>query len=222
VIEARALTRRFGGREVVRDVSFRVEPGEVVGFLGPNGAGKTTTMRMLLGLLRPDGGDAAVDGPVGFLPETFVGYDALSVRGYLAFIGGMKRAPVDDVDRVAAAAGVADLLRRPVGRLSKGQRQRVGLAQALLGRPPSYVLDEPTQGLDPKQVVEMREVMKRLAKTDGAAVLLSTHLLAEASTVCDRVVVIAKGRVRAEERPGAAVDLEERFLRLVGEAELDD
>lgn len=222
MIEARALTRRFGGREVVRDVSFRVEPGEVVGFLGPNGAGKTTTMRMLLGLLRPDGGEAAVDGPVGFLPETFVGYDALSVRSYLAFIGAMKRATTDDVDRVAAAAGVSDLLQRPVGRLSKGQRQRVGLAQALLGRPLSYVLDEPTQGLDPKQVVEMREVIKTLAKTDGAAVLLSTHLLAEASTVCDRVVVIAKGRVRAEERPGAAPDLEERFLRLVGEAELDD
>jgi ABC-2 type transport system ATP-binding protein len=221
VIEARALTRRFGGREVVHGVSFRVEPGEVVGFLGPNGAGKTTTMRMLLGLLRPDGGDAGVDGPVGFLPETFVGYDALSVRGYLAFIGGMKRASADEVDRVAAAAGVADLLRRPIVRLSKGQRQRVGLAQALLGRPPSYVLDEPTQGLDPKQVVDMRAVIKALAKSDGA-VLLSTHLLAEASAVCDRVVVIAKGRVRAEERPGAAPDLEERFLRLVGEAELDD
>ncbi|HZQ87513.1 MAG TPA: ABC transporter ATP-binding protein [Acidimicrobiales bacterium] len=221
MIEARALTRRFGGRAVVRDVSFRVEPGEVVGFLGPNGAGKTTTMRMLLGLLRPDGGDAAVDGPVGFLPEVFAGYDALSVRGYLAFMAGMKRAAADDVDRVATAAGVDDLLRRPVGRLSKGQRQRVGLAQALLGRPPSYVLDEPTQGLDPKQVVEMREVVRSLAKADGAAVLLSTHLLAEASTVCDRVVVIAKGRVRAEERPGAAPDLEARFLRIVGEAELE-
>jgi ABC-2 type transport system ATP-binding protein len=106
--------------------------------------------------------------------------------------------------------------------LSKGQRQRVGLAQALLGHPPSYVLDEPTQGLDPKQVVDMRAVIKALAKAEGAAVLLSTHLLAEASAVCDRVVVIAKGRVRAEERPGAAPDLEERFLRLVGEAELDD
>ncbi|MBV8690995.1 MAG: ABC transporter ATP-binding protein [Actinobacteria bacterium] len=222
MIEARALTRRFGGREVVRDVSFRVEPGEVVGFLGPNGAGKTTTMRMLLGLLRPDGGDAAVDGPVGFLPEVFAGYEALSVRGYLAFMAGMKRATSDDVARVATAAGVADLLRRPLGRLSKGQRQRVGLAQALLGKPPSYVLDEPTQGLDPKQVVEMRDVIRSLAKTDGAAVLLSTHLLAEASSVCDRVVVIAKGRVRAEERPGATPDLEARFLRLVGEAELDD
>ena len=217
------LVKKYGPVLAVDRIHFEVGTGELVGFLGPNGAGKTTTMRMLLGLLRPDGGEAAIDGPTGFLPETFVGYDALSVRGYLAFMTHMKRATADDeVDRVATAAGVDDLLRRPIGRLSKGQRQRVGLAQALLGRPPSYVLDEPTQGLDPKQVVEMRDVIRSLAKDDGAAVLLSTHLLAEASTVCDRVVVIAKGRVRAEERPGAAPDLESRFLRLVGEAELDD
>jgi ABC-2 type transport system ATP-binding protein len=222
MIEARALTRRFGGREVVRQVSFTVGPGEVVGFLGPNGAGKTTTMRLLLGLLRPDGGAAAVNGPVGFLPEVFAGYDALSVGGYLTFMAAMKRVDGSEVERVAGAAGVGDLTRRPIGRLSKGQRQRVGLAQALLGRPPAYVLDEPTQGLDPKQVVEMREVIRSLAKVDGAAVLLSTHLLAEAAAVCDRVVVIAKGKVMAEERPGAAPDLEARFLRLVGEAELND
>ena len=222
MIEARALTRRFGGREVVRQVSFRVEPGEVVGFLGPNGAGKTTTMRRLLGLLRPDDGEAEVHGPVGFLPEVFAGYDALSVGGYLAFMAGMKQVDGHEVERVAGAAGVADLVRRPIGRLSKGQRQRVGLAQALLGQPPSYVLDEPTQGLDPKQVVDVRNVIRGLAKTDGAAVLLSTHLLAEAAAVCDRVVVIAKGKVMAEERPGAAPDLEARFLRLVGEAELND
>jgi ABC-2 type transport system ATP-binding protein len=219
VIEARGLTRRFGGREVVREVSFRVEPGEVVGFLGPNGAGKTTTMRMLLGLLRPDGGDAVVDGPVGFLPEVFAGYDALSVRGYLAFMAEMKGVDGADVVRVMEATRVGDLARRPVGRLSKGQRQRVGLGQALLGPPAAYVLDEPTQGLDPKQVVEARALVRSMADA-GAAVLLSTHLLAEAAAVCDRVIVIAKGRVLAEERPGAAPDLEERFLRLVAEAEL--
>jgi ABC-2 type transport system ATP-binding protein len=222
MIEARALTRRFGGREVVRQVSFTVRPGEVVGFLGPNGAGKTTTMRLLLGLLRPDEGEGVVDGPVGFLPEVFAGYDALSVAGYLMFMAAMKRVDGSEVERVAGAAGVGDLARRPIGRLSKGQRQRVGLAQCLLGRPPAYVLDEPTQGLDPKQVVEMRDVIRALAKADGAAVLLSTHLLAEAAAVCDRVVVIAKGKVMAEERPGAGPDLEARFLRLVGEAELDD
>ena len=220
MIEARGLTRRFGGREVVRGVSFTVAAGEVVGFLGPNGAGKTTTMRMLLGLLRPDAGEAKVNGPIGFLPESFVAYDALSVRSYLEFMAGVKRVDRRDVVRVLDRAGVTDLERRPLGRLSKGQRQRVGLAQALLGKPPAYILDEPTQGLDPRQVTEARSVVRRLAENENAAVLFSTHVLAEAASVCDRVVVIARGEVVAEERPGAAPDLEERFLRLVGEAEL--
>jgi ABC-2 type transport system ATP-binding protein len=125
-----------------------------------------------------------------------------------------------ELERVMEAAGVSDLARRPVERLSKGQRQRVGLAQALLGSPPAYVLDEPTIGLDPKQIVETREVISSLR--DDAAVLLSTHLLAEASGLCDRVVVIVRGRVVAEERPEQAPDLEERFLRLVAEAELSE
>ena len=220
MIEARGLSKSFGGRDAVTDVSFEVEPGEVVGFLGPNGAGKTTTMRMLLGLLRPSAGTATLGGRCGYLPEVFNAYDALSVRSYLTFMARMKRVDGSEVERVATAAGVDPLLDRPVVRLSKGQRQRVGLAQALLGRPPAYVLDEPTQGLDPKQVVEARQVMRGLADEQGAAVLLSTHLLAEAAAVCDRVVVVVNGRIVAEERPGSAGDLEARFLRLVGEHEL--
>ena len=219
MIEAKGLSRQFGGRRAVQDVSFTVEPGEIVGFLGPNGAGKTTTMRMLLGLLRPSTGSADVTGRVGYLPEVFTAYDALSVRAYLHFVARMKRAPVDDVETAMERTAVSDLAQRPVGRLSKGQRQRVGLAQALVGGPPNYVLDEPTQGLDPRQVVEARTLVRSLA-ADGAAVLLSTHLLAEAAATCDRVVVIASGKVVAEERPGEAGDLEARFLRLVGEAEL--
>jgi ABC-2 type transport system ATP-binding protein len=219
MIEARGLTRRFGGRVVVDNISFSVGAGEVVGFLGPNGAGKTTTMRMLLGLLRPDDGEARIEGTTGFLPEVFAGYDQLSVRRYLRFMAAMKRVDRAEVDRAALAVGVDDLLRRPVGRLSKGQRQRVGMAQALLGAPANFVFDEPTQGLDPKQVVSARALLRDLA-SGGAAVLLSTHLLAEASAVCDRVVVIVAGRVVAEERPGETTDLEQRFLRLVGEAEL--
>jgi len=121
---------------------------------------------------------------------------------------------------VLDAAGVADLGDRPVARLSKGQRQRVGMAQALLGRPGAYVLDEPTQGLDPKQVVETRGLIRSLATADGAAVLLSTHLLAEVAAMCDRVVVIVRGRVVADEPTGDRDDLEARFLRLVGESEL--
>jgi len=205
---------------VVSKVNFAVAPGEVVGFLGPNGAGKTTVMRLLLGLLRPHGGSVSLDGPAGYLPEVFAAYDALTVRSYLEFMARMKRVPVDDAGRAMEQARCAPLATRPVGRLSKGQRQRVGLAQALLGSPPSYVLDEPTQGMDPGQVVQTRELIRSLAGQHGAAVLLSTHLLAEASAVCDRVVVIVRGRVVAEERPGAATDLEARFLRLVGEGEL--
>jgi len=220
VIRAHGLTRRFGGREVVRDVSLRVAPGEVVGFLGPNGAGKTTTMRMLLGLLRPHAGTVEVDGPVGYLPEQFAAYEAMSVRSYLRFMATAKKVDHDDVEESMTSTGVADLARRPFGRLSKGQRQRVGLAQAILGRPPAYVLDEPTQGLDPRQVVDTRALIRSLAVEQNAAVLLSTHLLSEAAATCDRVVVLVRGRVMAEERPGAAVDLEARFLRLVGEAEL--
>jgi ABC-2 type transport system ATP-binding protein len=219
MIEATGLVRHFGGRAAVDDVSFAVAPGEVVGFLGPNGAGKTTTMRLLLGLLRPHGGSAAVNGPVGYLPELFAGYDGLSVRGYLRYMATMKRSGTDEPSRVSEALDLTSLARRPLGRLSKGQRQRVGIAQALLGRPPAYIFDEPTQGLDPAQVVDARRLIKELA-AGGAAVLLSTHLLAEAAAVCDRVVVITRGRIVAEERPGTAGDLEARFLRLIAEAEL--
>jgi len=220
VIEAVGLCRHFGGRQVVSDVSLTVVPGEVVGFLGPNGAGKTTVIRMLLGLLRPSEGRAAIERPVGYLPEVFAAYDALSVESYLRFMARMKAVPPADVPRVIGEAGLDGLARRPVGRLSKGQRQRLGIAQALLGSPPTYLLDEPTLGLDPAQVVDTRTLVKSLAHERGAAVLLSTHLLAEAAAVCDRVVVIARGRIVGEERPRDAADLEARFLRLVGESEL--
>lgn len=216
MIAAQGLTKGFGGRPAIIDVSLRVEPGEIVGFLGPNGAGKTTTMRCLLSTLRPDAGTVSMSRPVGYLPETFAAYDALSVRSYLSFIARLKR--TDDVDNAMERAGVADLADRPIGRLSKGQRQRVGLAQALLGSPRAYVLDEPTIGLDPAQIVDTRRVIRSLR--NDAAVLLSTHLLAEAAEICDRVVVIVKGRVVAEERPSEVPDLEERFLRLVGGSEL--
>ena len=220
MIRADGLARSFGGNPAVRDVSFEVAPGEVVGFLGPNGAGKTTTLRMLLGLLRPSAGTAETTRPVGYLPETFEGYGGLSVASYLAFWCRIK-----DLDRGAAippavdATDLGELLGRPLRRLSKGQRQRVGLAQAVLGDPVSLVLDEPTIGLDPSQLVDARRLMRRAADR-GAAVLFSTHLLAEAAAVCDRIVVVVGGRVVAEEVPGPTAELEERFLRLVGAAQL--
>jgi ABC-2 type transport system ATP-binding protein len=220
MIRAEGLTRSFGGSAVVRDVSFEVRAGEVVGFLGPNGAGKTTTIRMLLGLLRPSSGTALLDRPVGYLPETFSGYESLSVAAYLRFWCRVRRLDATtEIPEALAATDLSALARRPIRRLSKGQRQRVGLAQAVLGSPRSLVLDEPTIGLDPSQLVDARRLM-RAAADDGAAVLFSTHLLAEASAVCDRIVVVVGGRVVAEERPGSATDLEERFLRLVGAAEL--
>ena len=219
MLRADKLTRSFGGRAAVSNVSFEVAPGEVVGFLGPNGAGKTTTIRMLVGLLSPDSGVAHAPAQLGFLPEVFAPYDALSARRYLRFICAVKGASPAEADRCLAAAGAADLAGRPIGRLSKGQKQRVGLAQALVGGPSAYVLDEPMQGFDPAQAVEARATVRRLA-SEGAAVLVSTHLLAEAAAMCDRVVVIVRGRVVAEERPGEVADLEARFLRLVGEGEL--
>ncbi|HUR77645.1 MAG TPA: ABC transporter ATP-binding protein [Acidimicrobiales bacterium] len=214
MIAAQGLTRSFGGRTVVRDVSFCVEPGEVVGFLGPNGAGKTTTMRMLLGVLQPTGGVGRVDAAAGYLPENFTAYGGLSVASYLRFCADMKRLPRATVAVAMAAAHVDDLARRPCGRLSKGQTQRVGLAQAVLGDPAALVLDEPTIGLDPAQVVDARALVRGAAQR-GGAVLVSTHLLAEAAEMCDRVVIIVDGAVVAEERPGSAGDLEARFLRLV-------
>ncbi|GAC1596880.1 MAG: hypothetical protein NVS3B21_21030 [Acidimicrobiales bacterium] len=218
-IRAEGLTRRFGGRTVVEDVTFDVVPGEVVGFLGPNGAGKTTTMRLLLGLLRPDAGQAHASAPCGYLPETNPAYEPMTVGAYLRFVARIKRVSADEADRVATLADLESLRSRPIGRLSRGQRQRVGLAQALMGSPAVLVLDEPTQGLDPRQVVDARAVVRDAAER-GAAVLLSTHLLAEAASVCDRVIVIVKGRIVAEERPGGAADLEARFLDLVGRSEL--
>ena len=220
MIRADGLTRSFGGRVAVHDVSFQVAPGEVVGLLGPNGAGKTTTIRMLLGLLRPSAGDIVLDRPVGYLPETFAGYEALSVSAYLRFWCRIRS--IDGGDAIPAALDAVDLTAlagRPIRRLSKGQRQRVGLAQAVLGSPPSLVLDEPTIGLDPSQLVDARRLM-RTAADGGAAVLFSTHLLAEAAATCDRIVVVVGGRVVAEEVPGSTEELEDRFLRLVGAAEL--
>ena len=220
MIVADGLTRTFAGRVVVDDVSFTVGAGEVVGFLGPNGAGKTTTLRMLLGLLRPTGGRAEVTRPVGHLPESYRGYDALSVEGQLRFwCRAHDLDPDEAIPPALAATGLEDLARRPLRRLSKGQHQRVGLGQAVLGWPPSLVLDEPTVGLDPTQLVDARRLVREAADR-GSAVLLSTHLLAEASAVCDRIVVIVGGRVVAEEVPGSSQELEERFLRLVGEGSL--
>ena len=215
MIEVQQITKRYGPVTAVDDVSFRVDSGQILGFLGPNGAGKTTTMRILTGCTSASEGQAFVAGydvfeePVeakrrtGYLPETPPLYPDMTVREYLAFaarINGIRSAA--QRERVAAAmarTSVEDVADRHCGKLSKGYRQRVGLAQAILHNPDVLILDEPTAGLDPKQIIETRELIKELA--GDHTIILSTHILPEVAQTCERVVIINKGRVVAVDTP---------------------
>jgi ABC-2 type transport system ATP-binding protein len=215
VIEVQHITKRYGRVTAVDDVSFRVEKGEVLGFLGPNGAGKTTTMRILTGYMPPTEGKALVAGydvieqpldakrRTGYLPEAPPLYPEMTVREYLTFAAKIKGVPKGDrAGRVGWAMDrtrVADMAARHCGKLSKGYRQRVGLAQAILHNPDVLILDEPTAGLDPKQILETRDLIKSLA--GDHTVILSTHILPEVSQTCSRVVIINKGRVVAIDTP---------------------
>jgi ABC-2 type transport system ATP-binding protein len=213
VIEASGLSKRYGELVAVENVSFSVQPGEVVGFLGPNGAGKTTTMRMLTGFLPPTDGRAAIDGhdifsdplaarrAIGYLPETPPVYPEMSVEDYLGYVAKLKDVPrkarAASVDRALARCGLADVRRRVIGALSKGYRQRVGLAQAIVHDPPVMILDEPTVGLDPIQIREIRALIADLASAaDGVkrTVILSTHILPEVEAICRRVIIMHRGR----------------------------
>ena len=215
MIEVHHLTKRYGPLKAVDDVSFTVERGEILGFLGPNGAGKTTTMRVLTGYMPPSEGRAVVAGfdifdqPIeakrrtGYLPETPPLYPEMTVRDYLAFVARIKGVPRGEraarLDYVMGRTRVADVAHRHCGKLSKGYRQRVGLAQAILHNPDVLILDEPTAGLDPKQIIETRELIKELA--GDHTIILSTHILPEVSQTCHRVVIINKGRVVAVDTP---------------------
>jgi ABC-2 type transport system ATP-binding protein len=215
VIEVEHLTKRYGTFTAVDDVSFTVEKGEILGFLGPNGAGKTTTMRVLTGYMPATEGRARVAGfdvveqPIqakrrtGYLPETPPLYTDMTVRDYLLFCAKIKGiARGDRAARVNAAmerTRIADVASRHCGKLSKGYRQRVGLAQALLNNPDVLILDEPTAGLDPKQIIETRKLIKDLG--GDHTVILSTHILPEVSQTCQRVVIINKGKVVAVDTP---------------------
>jgi len=215
VIEVQHLTKRYGSITAVDDLSFTVERGEILGFLGPNGAGKTTTMRVLTGYMPPSSGKVIVAGydvfeqpleakrRTGYLPETPPLYPEMTVREYLEFvarINGVARG--DRPARLAAAmerTRIADMANRHCGKLSKGYRQRVGLAQALLHNPDVLILDEPTSHLDPKQIIETRALIKELA--GDHTIILSTHILPEVSQTCERVVIINKGRMVAVDTP---------------------
>jgi ABC-2 type transport system ATP-binding protein len=215
VIEVQHLTKRYGPFTAVDDISFTVERGEILGFLGPNGAGKTTTMRILTGYMPPTGGKAVVAGydvmdqPIeakrrtGYLPETPPLYPEMTVRDYLTFCARIKGIPraerTSRVHTVMERTRIADMAARHCGKLSKGYRQRVGLAQALLHNPDVLILDEPTAGLDPKQIIETRRLIKELA--GDHTIILSTHILPEVSQTCQRVVIINRGRVVAVDTP---------------------
>jgi ABC-2 type transport system ATP-binding protein len=215
MIEVANLTKRYGPTLAVSDVSFEVQKGEVLGFLGPNGAGKTTTMRVITGYLPASAGRVRVAGydvqdqaleakrRTGYLPETPPVYPDMTVAEYLAFVARIKGVPGRDVKKrvneVSEKCSVADVKNRQIGKLSKGYRQRVGLAQALIHNPDVLVLDEPTAGLDPKQIIETRELIKGLAGQH--TVVLSTHILPEVSKTCQRVVVISAGKIVAVGTP---------------------
>ena len=215
MIEVQHLTKRYGRVTAVNDISFRVERGEILGFLGPNGAGKTTTMRILTGYMPATEGKAVVAGfdvfdqPIeakrrtGYLPETPPLYPDMTVKEYLDFVAKVKGVPAagrrERIRQVMERVRVADVADRLCSKLSKGYRQRAGLAQALIHNPDVLILDEPTAGLDPKQIIETRNLIKELA--GDHTIILSKHILPEVSQTCERVVIINKGRVVAEDTP---------------------
>ncbi|HEX9674455.1 MAG TPA: ATP-binding cassette domain-containing protein [Anaerolineales bacterium] len=213
MIEVENLTKYYGPLPAVQEISFRALRGEILGFLGPNGAGKTTTMRILTGFMPPSGGKATVAGfdvvedslevrrRVGYMPETVPLYPEMAVTEYLEFMGSLRRVEKLDerVDSVLEQLGLEDRATSFIGALSKGLRQRVGLAQALLHEPEVLILDEPTIGLDPAQIIEVRELIAGLRA--NRTVMLSTHILSEAQQVCDRVLIINRGRIVAEDTP---------------------
>ncbi|NTX01436.1 ABC transporter ATP-binding protein [Myxococcus sp. CA051A] len=237
MIEVQHLTKRYRDRVAIDDLTFSVEEGEILGFLGPNGAGKSTTMKILTGFLPPSEGVARVGGfdvfthplevkrRIGYLPEAPPLYPDMTVHGYLKFVAALKRLPArelkGEVERVAGLTGVTHVLGRLIQNLSKGYKQRVGIAQALLGSPQVLILDEPTEGLDPAQRAEVRALIKSLAGKH--TVILSTHILPEVTMTCEKVLILNQGRIVAyddlrklagSQGTSESASLEEVFIKL--------
>lgn len=212
MIELKGITKRYGAVEAIHDISFTIPPGQIVGLLGQNGAGKTTTLNILTGYMPPTSGQVLVDGmdmlsqarnckrAIGYLPEKPPLYDEMTVRSYLRFVCELKevarKAIPAHVTEIMSICGLTEVAERLIGHLSKGFRQRVGVAQALCGNPPVIVLDEPTVGLDPRQVVEIRALIRQLGQTH--TVLFSSHLLSEIQQLCQRVLILHQGRIIRE------------------------
>jgi ABC-2 type transport system ATP-binding protein len=229
MIVAEEVTKFYGLKCAIQDISFHVDRGEVVGLLGPNGAGKTTILRILTCFMPPTYGRVLIGGlesrtqslsirkKIGFLPENVPLYHELSVNRFLAFSGSVKgltgRQLKNDIDKVTGVCGLTEHRTRLIRHLSKGLKQRVGLAQALLNDPPVLILDEPTTGLDPAQIIEIRELIKNLGET--RTVLLSTHILPEVSQVCQRVIIVNQGQIIAEGSPKNLTDQIQTEMRTV-------
>lgn len=215
MIEVTDLTKKYGDHAAVDHLSFRVEKGQIYGFLGPNGAGKSTTMNMITGYLAPTRGTVIIDGKdiqkepeevkkkVGYLPELPPLYMDMTVQEYLQFAAELKKVPkkerASQIEKVKEMTGITDMSRRLIKNLSKGYRQRVGLAQAVLGDPELLILDEPSVGLDPKQIIEMRELIRRLKEKH--TIILSSHILSEVSAICDHILIISHGKLVASDSP---------------------
>ncbi len=234
-IEVEGLSKRYGEFEAVRDLSFSIGAGEVVGFLGPNGAGKTTTMRMLTGFIPPSDGRIRIAGAdifseglvarraIGYLPETPPLYPEMTPASYIDFVARLKDVPrsrrKDSVERALSRCGLLDVSRREIRQLSKGYRQRVGLAQAIVHEPKVLVLDEPTVGLDPIQIREIRALIGELATSGGQTILLSTHILAEVEAICQRAILLHHGHKVLDqpisEMVSGGASLEEVFARVM-------
>jgi len=248
MIKVERLTKRYGPTLAVKDITFEVEKGEIVGFLGPNGAGKTTTMRILTGFLPPTSGTASVAGydvleeplevkkRIGYLPETPPLYPEMAVEGYLDFVGRLKGIASADVsgriENVVDKCSLGDVRGKLIAQLSKGYRQRVGLAQALIHDPDVLILDEPTAGLDPKQISEVRQLIHQLSGEH--TIILSTHILPEVQTIASRIIIISDGKLEASDTPenlmarmqghesvlveidGPPEDVEERLMAVEG------
>jgi ABC-2 type transport system ATP-binding protein len=231
MIEVVDLKKSYGPVEALRGISFTVAPGEVVGLLGPNGAGKSTTIKTLTGYLHPDSGLVKVNGlevvahtrqvqaSLGYLPDTPPVYPDMSVQAYLLLMADLREIPRPEqragLSEAVYATGLTQHLTRPIGQLSRGYRQRVGLAQALLHRPKLLILDEPTVGLDPTQIMEIRALIRRLAH--HTTILFSTHILSEVEAVCDRAIIIMNGEIKADARLADLANTGEAVLVLQDE-----
>ncbi|HAM88343.1 MAG: ABC transporter related protein [Candidatus Falkowbacteria bacterium GW2011_GWC2_38_22] len=215
MIEIKNLTKKFGNTTILDDISLEVKKGEILGFLGPNGAGKSTTMKIITSFWTPTSGSVLIDGvnitqdtlvsraKIGYLPETVPLYEDMRVYEYLKFIAEVRGIAKDKIreriKEVVSDCGLSKVIRKPIEELSKGYRQRVGLAQAIMHKPDILILDEPTTGLDPNQITEIRDLIKKIGKEK--TVIFSTHILGEVSATCDRVVIINNGKIVGEGNP---------------------